>query len=354
MSDATASAPTARRPAISWPDALIAAIDALPGPPGAAYVVTAGLAILAMHALEWATGALPFGRFSFSLATLAAWSIILLGGFDYLNRVAVKAAHRFRLATDLSGREFDALVYRLTHIPALAAWLCLPVAALWMLPMRLADPTFFGMMTGHRTTDIVILVVGWCNAVLMLVGTYRGISVLTGVAAGQNAIVRLDLFNPRPLFAFSSLTVRIALVVAGMTYLFFLAFPNVARNPFAYSFILALGIPITLGSFVLPLYSTHNRMVEEKERLEANVRQRIQVALAAVHDHMDGATQVAATPGGASPRDFLGALLMEDEYIRKAPTWPWDSNTFRTLLAALLLPMIIFVLQRLTMRAFGL
>lgn len=115
------------------------------------------------------------------------------------------------------------------------------------------------------------------------------------------------------------------------------------RNPFAYGFILMLGIPITLGSFVLPLYSTHSRMVEEKERLEADVRQRIQVALRAVHDHMDGAAKETAIPGGAGPRDFLGALLMGDEYIRKAPTWPWDSNTFRTLLAALLLPMVIFV-----------
>lgn len=75
----------------------------------------------------------------------------------------------------------------------------------------------------------MILVVGWCNAVLMLVGTCRGISMLTGVAASQRTIVRLDLFNPRPLFAFSALTVRIALAVAGMTYLFFLAYPQ--RDP---------------------------------------------------------------------------------------------------------------------------
>jgi hypothetical protein len=357
MSDSTAAV-LPRRPATSWPDALIAAVDALPGPPGAAYIIAALLAALAMHALEWATGVLPFGHFTFSVGVLAAWSIIALGAFDYLNRVAVVAARRFRPATDLSDPEFDALVYRLTHMPALAAWLCLPVAALWVFPMRLVDPTFFGLMTGHLPTDIIILVIGWFNAVLMVVGTYRGISLLLAVAASQDAIVRLDLFNPRPLFAFSALTVRVAIVIAGMAYLFFLAFPSVTRNPFAFGFVLVLGLPITLGSFVLPLYSTHSRMVQEKDRLEADIRRRIQIGLHKVHDYMDGAagaeTDRAAAGDIASHRDLVSTLLMEDEYIRKVPTWPWSPNTLRNLLVTYLLPMVVFMAQQLLTRLLGL
>jgi hypothetical protein len=51
---------------------LIAAIDWLPGPPGIVYLVTTTLAALALHALEWATGVLHLGRFSFSVGSMIA------------------------------------------------------------------------------------------------------------------------------------------------------------------------------------------------------------------------------------------------------------------------------------------
>jgi hypothetical protein len=338
-------------PRPSWLDLLLARIAALPGPVWPYYLGAAAVASLAVHMLHWFTGALDVGQFTVPLTTLASWSIISLWVFHWVGAVAERSVDAFRPATDLSSAEARVLKSRLTMTSPLLAWLCLPGAALWMVGIYLADPTFFGLLTGQRATDAVILLLGWLNTVMMLLGTVRAVNVLAVVGRSHQLIVRPDLFNPRPLFAFSALTVRVAIAIAGMTYIFFLAFPTVTDNPAAYVYIIGIVLPLAVAGFILPLVGIHDRMAVEKDRLQGEINRRVQMTLGLIHEAMDGEQNLT---GIAARKELLAALLMEKEHVAKTPTWPWNPNTLRSLVVAILLPLIIFVAQNLLERLFAL
>jgi hypothetical protein len=186
---------------VSWPDALIAAIDRLRAPAWVTYAVAAGCAALLLHVLLWLTGGLGRGQFSLSYAALAGWSIFCLAALDYLNRVAARAVAAFQPATDLTEEDARLLTHRLTNLPPIAAWLALPLAAAWAAGIYASDPTFFGLATGQGGLDAVIRLIGWINTVAVVLATMRGLWILAIVARSHKMIRHLNLFMPDPLFA---------------------------------------------------------------------------------------------------------------------------------------------------------
>ena len=337
---------TGAAPRLSWVDALIAAIDRLPMPAWVTYAVAAGCAALLLHVLLWVTGGLGRGQFSLSYAALAGWSIFCLAALDYLNRVAARAVAAFRPATDLTEEDARLLTRRLTNLPPIAAWLALPLAAAWAAAIYASDPTFFGLATGQGGLDAVIRLIGWINTVAVVLATMRALLILAIVARSHKMITHLNLFAPDPLFAFSALTVRMALVFITLTYLFSLAFPTVTANPVGLIYILAVVAPMSLAAFFLPLMGIHEAMAREKRCLRAGVRERIEKVIEAIHGLADG--ERAPELGAIQvQKELLAALLIEEDAIHKTSTWPWSPNTLRSLLFAVLLPLAIFVAQNL-------
>jgi hypothetical protein len=331
---------------VSWPDALIAAIDRLRAPAWVTYAVAAGCAALLLHVLLWLTGGLGRGQFSLSYAALAGWSIFCLAALDYLNRVAARAVAAFRPATDLTEEDARLLTRRLTNLPPIAAWLALPLATAWAAAIYASDPTFFGLATGQGGLDAVIRLIGWINTVAVVLATMRGLWILAIVARSHKMIRHLNLYMPDPLFAFSALTVRMALVFITLTFLFCLAFPTVTADPVGLIYIVAVVAPMSLAAFFLPLMGTHEAMVREKRRLQAGVRERIEKVIEAIHGLADG--ERAPELGAIQvQKELFAALLIEEDAIHKSPTWPWSPNTLRNLLFAVLLPLGIFVAQNL-------
>jgi hypothetical protein len=345
-----------RRPAIehkrgaeahaSWPDALIAAIDRQRAPAWVTYAVAAGCAALLVHVLLWLTGRTGLGSFSLPYAALAGWSIFCLAAWDYLNRVAARAVAAFRPATDLTLEDARVLTGRLTNLPPIAAWLALPLAAAWVVALYASDPTFFGLATGQGGLDAVIRLIGWINAIAVVLATMRALLVLAIIARAHEMITHLNLFAPEPLFAFSALTVRMALVFITLTYLFSLAFPTVTATPVGSMYILAVVVPLSLVAFLLPLMGIHEAMVREKRCLGAKVRERIEKVIAAIHGLADGERppRLAAIQ---VQKELLAALQIEEDAIHRTSTWPWSPSTLRSLLVAVLLPLAIFVAQSL-------
>ncbi|HKY89171.1 MAG TPA: hypothetical protein VJ141_04260 [Candidatus Limnocylindrales bacterium] len=42
----------------------------------------------------------------------------------------------------------------------------------------------------------------------------------------------------------------------------------------------------------------------------------------------------------------LGSLLQQREVLAKLPTWPWSSGTVRGFVSVILLPLVLFMVQR--------
>jgi hypothetical protein len=331
---------------VSWPDALIVAIDRLRLPAWVSYAVAAGCAVLLVHALFWLTGELGRWQFSVSYAALAGWSIFALAVSDYLNRVAARAVVAFRPATDLSENEAQLLTRRLTSLPPIAGWLALPIAAAWAAGIYASDPMFFGLATGQGGLDAAIRLIGWINTVAVVVATMRGLWILAIITRSHRMITHLNLFAPDPLFAFSALTVRIALAFIALTFLFTLAFPAVTASPVGLIYPLAVVAPLSLAAFFLPLTGIHEAMVREKRSLRAAVRVRVEKVIQAIHVLADG--ERAPSLGAIqAQKELLEALLIEEDAIQKTQTWPWRPSTLRNLLVAVLLPLAIYVAQSL-------
>ncbi len=52
-------------------------------------------------------------------------------------------------------------------------------------------------------------------------------------------------------------------------------------------------------------------------------------------------------------RGSLSALREERELIQKTPTWPWQPETLRNVLTPLLIPVIVYLVQRYVGSMFG-
>jgi hypothetical protein len=181
---------------------------------------------------------------------------------------------------------------------------------------------------------------------MILISCYQSWRVLAVVQRVQARVVHPDLFQRQPLFAFSRLTSYIAISIAGVSYLMYLAFPATMANPPAYGFMFLLALPLSLASYFLPLAGMHGRMVAEKGRLLNDVGHRIKATRAAFHQSLD-AMELTGMDG---IHKALTSLMLEEEYIRKIRTWPWETSTLSAVLTAVFLPISLFIVERLLLK----
>jgi len=180
------------------------------------------------------------------------------------------------------------------------------------------------------------------SSAILLMG-YLGIRELAVVDRLHREAPHINLYDRRPLFAFSRLTSTIAGLVIALSYAFYLAFPTVTSNPVAFGFILAVNLPLSLAAFALPLYGMHRRIADEKDRLLADASLRLQATTHTIHERMEA----GRLKGVEHLNVVMSALLNEERYLRTIPTWPWDPGTLTGLLTAVFLSLILFAAQRL-------
>jgi hypothetical protein len=94
-------------------------------------------------------------------------------------------------------------------------------------------------------------------------------------------------------------------------------------------------------TFLLPLGGLHRRLAEEKELALAENSRRWRACTTELYGRVDrrdwaGADRLNAT---------LTALERGRSSIERVPTWPWRPETLRSMTAALLLPVVIWLLQ---------
>jgi hypothetical protein len=335
---------------VSWVDQIIRAVDRLPVAAWMVYTLVVGVMISVVHLVHWGCGVLPAGTLNIPIAVTAMWSILLIGTLDYSYRIGLHALAAFRPILVAKEDEDAELVRTFTSIPALPALLAIPLGFAYLWQVTLFDPTFLGLVTGSLCSDTFLYILGGINTAMILISCYQSWRVLAAVQRIQARVVRPDLFQRQPLFAFSRLTSYVAICIAGASYLFYLAFPATMANPPAYGLMFLLALPLSLASFFLPLAGMHGRMVAEKERLLDDIGRRIKSIRETFHQHLD----VMELAGIDGMNKALASLMLEEEYIRKIRTWPWEPGTLSAVLTATFLPISLFVIERLLLRLMNL
>ena len=331
----------------SWFDRLESWVERLPIPSWVFYLLIGFVFFLASIAIQWTVEPAMIGKFS----PLVTWLCFELGYvlalMHYLDHVAAQAMDKARPTLNGSPEEFASLRYQLTHLPAKGlliigiAFASLGALFIYMvissMPLESytsqnisAHPLFIGYFT-------FIFIVTWFLYGILIFHTIRQLRLVSRIYAQH---VHINLFALGPLYAFSQITARTAI-----GWLIIVLFWSIA-NPQSYNMFVGLVsgggfILFAAITFLLPLLGIHNRLTQEKERLRADNDRRMQVAADDLYQQVDSREFQRMT----ALKDVLTALDIHAKTIHKIPTWPWDPETFRTLITALLLPIALFVIQ---------
>jgi hypothetical protein len=161
-----------------------------------------------------------------------------------------------------------------------------------------------------------------------------------------------DIFNQEPLYAFSGITGRTAAILILNSYGWILGLTQsgvLERNPAS-----AVGTNVFFAAFSLfifawPLWGAHQLLADAKREALSSNASHMRKALDALHNKVK--TEQVENLGDW--QNALAALDLERRRIEEAPTWPWRPEALRGLLAALVVPILVWFTQYLLERVLG-
>jgi hypothetical protein len=326
----------------SWVNRLQEWTGRLPVPRWMLYV-GAGLGIFALEAaVKWSDGSYPQG-FNLLHPLLAFSPGLYLAMMDYLDRGAGAALAGFRPALRADPGEYEALHYRLTTLPARPSLFMGLVAILcWAVYLLVAPPETFTASGLFTSPQAFIVEAGmWLLCWLALTALfYHTFHQLRWVSRIYTNHTRIDLFEVAPLYAFSWLAARTALGLSVILYAWTVA-AGAPSSPER----LALGGSIVLLTgitFVWPLWGVHRLLAAERARLQGEANRQMQAAIADLHGRM----QRGDLGDMGALKNAMDGLMIERTMLDGISTWPWQPGTLRTVAAALVGPVAVWLILR--------
>lgn len=326
----------------SWADRLTGRLERLPGPFWAAYAVAALALNLLNASLEWRNGSYPVGTFDLLQVVVISTGIGYLALIHYLDLAAERALVRFRPMFDGEQGNLEELRYRLTTMPARSVWYVsaagVPYGIAvgyaiyrgWVLP----DVAAFESPTTSWLNWIVII---FAN-MMMVLFIYHTIYQLRIVNHIYLTCTRIDIFHLTPLYAFAGLAGRTALGWLGIDYIWLIAMPSGAPDSLMLTNIVVVAL-LGLVVFVWPLVGIHRLLQEEKIRHQVAVHRRVQAGMDELHRRVDAQRFDDVVP----LTELMTGLKQELDILEQIPTWPWQPELFRTVLTAVLLPILLWL-----------
>jgi len=156
----------------------------------------------------------------------------------------------------------------------------------------------------------------------------------------------IDPLRSGPMSAFSTLTMRISLVIFIPLYAWLAgSLELIANAPIAF-------VPILVGNiaaasvFVVPLLGLHARLEAARSAQLDAVGERLEDVVATLSKRIE-----RGDLGDVAPlqQSIMGLTLMRDTLL-KVQTWPWRPGTFTTLVTVFGAPILIYLLTRFSSR----
>ena len=329
------------RPA--WPYALTRAIDRLPIPNAVVYVAVAGILTVALELRFWVGGSAPPGSDTNSL-TFAFAVTANLWFFGYLQRGARAAFERFRPAL-AQGADADRIRTELSELSPRAGLVALGLSILLTTYRYAFDPASSSVAGLPLWVAGIAYVVEVLNVGLLftlVAQLIRQTAAIRRVLA-QDTVV--DIYRAGPLHALSGLSARMGIYLVVLTTIItVLVSPDTSGQLDVLTLLPFVVVPVAIAlvAFLLPLYGTHDRLVDEKQRLQGQADTRLQGLVTEINELIDGRRLGEVDPLNKA----LIAVVQQRDMVSKLSTWPWSTGTGRALATAILLPVALFVAQR--------
>ncbi len=332
-----------------WLDRLFAWVARLPLPAWTFYLLCWLPLMMAETLIKWADGAYEVGTIFPIHAVHTGLPLYVLATAHYLDRLAGEKMRAFRSVFVGDEAAFERLRYELTTPPARGALLAGLGGAAGgaivsiLLPPSITQAQKLFTSPASSVLEATLLVLLWA---LLATVMYRTVRQLRLVSHIYSQHTRIDLFRLGPLYAFSTLTARTALAIMFALYVWFAVDPSplLSNVPFAGA-VAAFGLA-ALITFARPLLDLHELLAEEKRRLQDENGEQIKNTLTELHrrikaGELEQADQIEAV---------VNSLVAERDVLAKLRTWPWETETARLVVTAAMLPMLLWLVQRLLER----
>jgi hypothetical protein len=325
----------------SWVDRFNAWIDRLPGSSWAYYLGIGLVLFSILSVVHWVEGARPVGTFLAAHGFLAGMIVLFPALLHYLDGDADAAFATLRPALETEGAALESLRYRLTTLPPLPTLLANLVTAVAcvFISERYGTPSSFSELASFPISAGLIYgvyVLAWFVWGGLVYHTIHQLSVINHVLAEHT---RISLFRMGPLYAFSSLTALTAVGLIIPVYAWN-AMNQVLLDPIA----LALTLPVTalaLAAFVWPLLGTRRLLAEEKGQMLDALSLRLEALYVKLHERVDR----EELEGVGNLNTAIATLEREQTALSKISTWPWQPETPRWLVTALVTPLVLWIIQ---------
>jgi hypothetical protein len=322
--------------------------------------------ILAGTAIQWREGAYAVGTFNL----LHVWSVgnfvYLLALMHYLDKSAASAIISFHplLTSANSGphlslqdqSKYAELSYRLTTLPPRPTFIATLAGTafgiIWLLfqtTSGIVPPPLAGTArtTFSTASMLVLLIVGMAITFLL---AYHTIHQLVLISRIYTQHARINIYQLQPLYALSLPGAYTAIGLILFIYLWTATGRSISQAVGPVEIGLSVSIVAIAGAtFVLPLLGAHRRLAAEKNRRLAEASSRFEAATEEIHLQLDRGRLLQMDHLNKA----LASLEIEQNALRRIPTWPWEPGAMRGLVAALFLPLAIWALQLLLGRVLG-
>ena len=334
----------------SWIDRFNNWVERLQVRPWLFYVVLGIGLILVQMLFLW----LDSGSFANELLPVVVFNGLavpyLLAMIRLLDKQALQALKGMRPMLNMSDEEFDAYKIRIADMPFLApllAGLAMTVFAI-LFPLVASEPERYTALGQLSVFTIVYHIIDKSSAFLFGVVIYHTIRQLRLVYAINSNHIRINIFQLRPVQAFSRLTGATALGLVIFFYGWMLINPELLADP-AILGVSLLFTTLAVLVFVWPLWGVHRLMVTEKERALHEIELQFEDVFAAFNLHLEendyaGAQELNGT---------IMSLEIKHNKVSAVPTWPWRSETARVVLTAVALPILLMIVQFIVQQALG-
>ena len=292
----------------------------------------------------WWNGRLRDG-FDVSRIFFVAVAPYLLWVRFYLDGVAARAMDGFRPVLAVSDEEFSRLRYELTTLPApltriaTIAAIVGYIANVALLPDQIIAQ--FGPSRGM--TAVLLAPVAMFTLAVVVISTAQAARQLWMVDLIHGLAEHVNLLRVKPFYAFSGLASRTGISFLVLAYFIAAVSPDIVRDTPLLQVLIVAMLPTAVACFVLPLYGMHLRLVAEKDRLLAEANARFETVLVRLHARVDGELLTDAD----KLFHQLSSVAAEREAISRLSTWPWEAATVTGFLTTLVLPVLLWLVQRL-------
>jgi hypothetical protein len=333
----------------SWVDRFNAWVHRHTGPSWL-YYLGIGLALFLIQAgVPLAEGVRPIGPFLAPHAFLSGMIVFFPGLMHYLDNMADAALAGLRPALRTDEEAYEALRYRLITLPSLPTFLAsaLAASAIVLINEGLGTPVSFNRLAGFPLSSAMLyamyIVVWWVWGAFV----YHTVHQLRLINHMYTQHTRVNVFRTRLLYAFSGTTAVTAVSLTIPTYAW-LAINQSLRDPIA----MGITVPITalaLVAFFWPQLGARRLLAQEKWSMLDELSLRFEALIVELRERVDSRD----LEGIDGLTTLIAALEIEEEALHNVSTWPWQPETVRYLMTALLLPLVLWLVQFLLQRALG-